>query len=64
MADTHSSARTAPGARGAVAHRSDKFAAFAGLVVGVVALFLLLGSIVMLTNRHYAAEKGAAAAGR
>jgi hypothetical protein len=37
-------------------------AAFAGLVIGVVALLLLLGTIVTLTNRHYASEKPAAAA--
>jgi hypothetical protein len=34
------------------------FAAFAGLVIGAIALFLILGSIVMLTNRHYANERG------
>ena len=39
-------------------------AAFAGLIVGAVVLFLILGSIVMLTNRHYAAEKPAAEAQR
>jgi hypothetical protein len=38
------------------------FAAFAGLIVGAIALFLILGSIVMLTNRHYASEKPAAEA--
>jgi hypothetical protein len=40
------------------------FAAFAGLVIGAVALLVLLGSIVMLTNRHYASEKLAAEAQR
>jgi hypothetical protein len=37
-------------------------AAFAGLVIGALALLLILGSIVMLTNRHYASEKPAAGA--
>jgi hypothetical protein len=37
-------------------------AAFLGLVIGAIALFLILGSIVMLTNRHYAAEKAVAGA--
>jgi hypothetical protein len=40
------------------------FAAFAGLVVGAIALLLLLGTIVLLTNRHYAHEKTAASAER
>jgi hypothetical protein len=35
-------------------------AAFAGLIIGALALLLILGSIVMLTNRHYANEKAAA----
>jgi hypothetical protein len=47
-----------------VAHGSDMGAAFAGLVIGVVALLLMIGAIVMLTNRHYAAERPAAAAER
>jgi hypothetical protein len=62
MADTHSPAhhaQTTHAPRG-----SDTFAAFAGLVIGAIALFLLLGSIVMLTNRHYAAERGAHGAER
>ena len=66
MADTHSPAH-APHAHGHAAHGSDMFAAFAGLVIGAVALFILLGSIVMLTNRHYAnerAERGAQSAER
>jgi len=57
MADTHSPAHTAHG-HGHAAHGSDMFAAFAGLVVGAVALLILLGSIVMLTNRYYASERG------
>jgi hypothetical protein len=39
-------------------------AAFAGLIIGALALLLLLGSIVILTNRHYAKEKAAAGAER
>jgi len=59
MADTHSR-QHAPHA----AHGSDMGAAFAGLVIGVIALFLLLGMIVKLTNRSYESEKPAAAAAR
>lgn len=67
MADTHSSTHTAQvthGTHGHVTRGSDMFAAFAGLVIGAIALVLLLGSIVLLTNRHYAAERGTAAAER
>ena len=65
MADTHTHPHAPPGTHVAhVAHRSDMGAAFAGLVIGVVALLLILGTIVVLTNRHYAAEKPAAAAER
>jgi hypothetical protein len=60
MADTHTHSHAPAGAH--VARRSDMGAAFAGLVVGALALLLLLGTIVMLTNRHYAAEKPAAGA--
>jgi len=35
---------------------ADKGAAYAGLVVGAVVLFVLLFGIVKLTNRHYAGE--------
>jgi hypothetical protein len=56
MADMHSHAPAA--------HGSDMGAAFAGLIIGAVALLLILGSIVKLTNRHYANEKPAAAAER
>ena len=59
MADTHSPVHTTP-----VAHGSDMGAAFAGLVIGAIALFLILGTIVKLTNRHYESEKPAAAAER
>lgn len=61
MADTHTHSHAPAGTH--VARRSDMGAAFAGLVIGIVALFLILGTIVVLTNRHYAAEKPAAAAG-
>lgn len=59
MADTHSHTQTTHAARG-----SDMAAAFAGLVIGALALLLILGSIVKLTNRHYESEKPAAAAER
>ena len=62
MADTHTHPHAHAGAH--VAHRSDMGAAFAGLVIGTIALLLILGTIVMLTNRHYAAEKPAAGAER
>jgi hypothetical protein len=39
-------------------------AAFAGLVIGAIALLLILGTIVRLTNRHYESEKPAAGAER
>ena len=65
MTDTHSRSHAPAGAHVAhVAHRSDMGAAFAGLVVGVVALLIIVSTIVVLTNRHYAAEKPAAAAER
>ena len=59
MADTHSHTHMTHGAQG-----SDMAAAFAGLVIGAIALLLILGSIVKLTNRHYESEKPAAAAER
>lgn len=62
MADTHSPAHSGHAAHGHATHGSDMFAAFAGLVIGAIALLLILGSIVMLTNRHYASEKPAAEA--
>lgn len=61
MADTHSP--HVPHGTHAV-HGSDMGAAFAGLIVGAIVLLLLLGSIVMLTNRHYANEKATAGAER
>jgi hypothetical protein len=59
MADTHSHPPTSH-----AAHRSDMGAAFAGLVIGAIALLILLGTIVKLTNQHYEAEKPAPATGR
>ena len=56
MADTHTHTPTTHAAQG-----SDMGAAFAGLVIGAIALFLILGTIVKLTNRHYESEKPAAA---
>jgi len=57
MADTHTRQHDTH-----ATHGSDMGAAFAGLVIGAVALLLLLGAIVKLTNRHYESEKPAAAA--
>jgi hypothetical protein len=59
MADTHSHAHSTP-----IAHGSDMGAAFSGLIIGAIALLLILGSIVKLTNRHYANEKATAGAER
>lgn len=59
MADTHSHAHSAH-----AAHGSDMGAAFAGLVIGAIALLLILGTIVKLTNRHYESEKPAATESR
>jgi len=59
MADTHSHPHSAHAARG-----SDMGAAFAGLIIGAIALLLIIGTIVKLTNRHYESEKPAAAAAR
>ena len=65
MADTHSPAHAPHAAHAAhVAHGSDMGAAFSGLIIGAIALLLILGSIVMLTNRHYENEKPAAGAER
>lgn len=41
---------------------SDAKAAFTGLIVGVIVLFLIVRGIVFLTNRHYAGEKSHAEA--
>ena len=40
----------------------DKKAGFTGLIVGVIVLFCILYSIVLLTNRHYAGTEVAPAA--
>ena len=58
MADTHHPSH----AHAHSPRSSDMGAAFVGLVGGAIVILLILGSIVMLTNRHYAAEKGGAAA--
>ena len=58
MADTHSHAHPH------TSHGSDMGAAFAGLVIGAIALLLILGTIVKLTNRHYESEKPAGAESR
>lgn len=62
MADSHSHAHAPHGVH--VTHGSDMVAAFSGLIIGAVVLLLLLGSIVRLTNRHYANEKATAGAER
>jgi hypothetical protein len=40
---------------------ADTPPAFAGLILAVIAIFLVLFSIVALTNSHYAREEAAAA---
>lgn len=62
MADTHSHAHVPHGVH--ETQGSDMVAAFSGLIIGAVVLLLLLGSIVRLTNRHYANEKATAGAER
>jgi hypothetical protein len=37
-------------------HQSDMKAAFTGLVLGAIALLIILGAVVYLTNSHYAKE--------
>jgi hypothetical protein len=39
--------------------KTDLSAALTGLILGVVTLFLLLTSIVMMTNAHYRGREGA-----
>jgi hypothetical protein len=46
----------------AQSHGTDKKAALTGLVVTAVLLFLMAFTIVELTNRKYAHEKGETAA--
>jgi hypothetical protein len=43
-------------------HSSDAKAAFLGLIIGAIVLFVVLRSIVYLTNAHYAHEQPAATA--
>lgn len=45
----------------AVKKKTDLSAALTGLVLGSVTLFLLLTSIVMMTNAHYRDREGAEA---
>ena len=42
-------------------HSGDKSAGFTGLILGAIALFVILFSIVRLTNAHYNNEKAEAA---
>ena len=57
MADTHHPhAAHAPHAT----HGRDMGAAFMGLVIGLAVLLALVGTVVMLTNRHFANERPAA----
>jgi hypothetical protein len=42
-------------------HGSDRGAAYAGLIVGAIAIFTILFSIVLLTNSHYEKLEAAAA---
>ena len=44
------------------AHGRDMAAAFTGLVIGLVVVLVLVGTVVMLTNRHFANERPAAGA--
>ena len=41
---------------------SDTKAAFTGLIIGAIVLFLIVRGIVYLTNQHYAGEKSHAEA--
>ena len=44
--------------------QTDKSAGFTGLILGAIAIFVILFSIVRITNAHYAGEaKEPAAAG-
>ena len=40
---------------------TDKSAGFTGLILGAIVIFVLLFSIVRLTNAHYAGAEGASA---
>ena len=37
-------------------HEGDKSAAFTGLILGAIAIFVIVFSIVRMTNAHYADE--------
>ena len=37
-------------------HPGDKSAAFTGLILGAIALFVIVFAIVRLTNAHYTSE--------
>lgn len=41
-------------------HPGDKSAGFTGLILGAIALFIILFSIVRLTNARYGGEHAAA----
>lgn len=41
-------------------HSGDKSAAFTGLILGAIAIFVLMFGIVRLTNAHYNKEKAEA----
>ena len=40
------------------AHGSDQGAGFTGLIVGAIFVGAILYSVVLLTNHHFAGEKG------
>jgi hypothetical protein len=40
-------------------HPGDKSAAFTGLILGAIAIFVIMFAIVRLTNSHYENEKAA-----
>ena len=44
-----------------VSHGTDMRAAYLGLVAGAIAVLIIVGTIVTLTNRHFAGERPAAA---
>ncbi|MBC7844068.1 MAG: hypothetical protein H7099_17265 [Gemmatimonadaceae bacterium] len=44
------------------APESDRKAAFTGLIVGAVAVFIILFAVVKVTNDHFAGEEGEKAA--
>ena len=37
---------------------SDRKAAYTGLIIGAVAVFIILFSVVKVTNAHFAGEEG------